>query len=157
MPDSHTITESFRKLNFHEDTLIDLRVLPAQRREDGANSVIEIQLHQYSGKELRRIRFTGCTNLRVAMDFDVLAGNFPTNTSRLDAHTDANRIRKLMQSQKRDWDVVYAPGETTPLTTKLAALDGLVSFRVQFFGGAVDIIARDYRVEMSAKDEHEVG
>ena len=38
-------------------------------------SVVEIQLLQYSEKKLCSIRFSGCTNLRVAMDFDVLAQN----------------------------------------------------------------------------------
>ena len=39
---------------------------------------------------------TQCRNLRIAMDFDVLAGNLPPNTSGVDAHTNHNRIRDLI-------------------------------------------------------------
>ena len=81
------------------------------------------------------------------MDFDVLADNLPPNTSRVDAHTDLTRIRSLMQSQENDWDVNYAGTSTSPLTKKLPMLDELVFFRVQFFGGAVDVVARGYKVE----------
>lgn len=139
--------EAFRRLDFHDETLVGMRVLPAQRREEAIRSVIEIQLHQYCQNTLRLIRFSGCTNLRVAMDFDVLAGNLPPNTSGVDAHTNANRMRDLMQSQKKDWGVEYAGTSTSPLVEKLSALDELVFFRVQFFGGAVDVIAREYVVE----------
>jgi len=56
-----------------------------------------------------------------------------------------------MQSQKRDWDVGYGPKMRTPLDDKLDSLDELVSFRVQFFGGAVDVIAREFLVESVEK------
>jgi len=139
--------EAFRNLDFHDDTLVGMRVLPAQSRGDGMSSAVEIQLLHDSEKKMRVIRFSGCTNLRVAMDFDVLAGNLPPNTSRVDAHTDPTRMRNLMQSQEKDWGVNYAGTSTSPLTKKLATLDELVFFRVQFFGGAVDVVARGYKVE----------
>ena len=97
------------------------------------------------------LRFIGCANLRVGIDFDVLANNLPPNTSRVDSHVDANLMRELMQSQKRDWDVGYGPKMRTPLDDKLDSLDELVSFRVQFFGGAVDVIAREFLVESVEK------
>jgi hypothetical protein len=56
-------------------------------------------------------------------------------------------MRSLMRSQEEDWDVQYAGTSSSPLTRKLAALNELVFFRVQFFGGAVDVIAREYQVE----------
>lgn len=147
MPSSEVIAQSFRELDFHDDTFIDLRVLPSPLREEGVQSLVEIQLLHYSEKKLRHIRFIGCANLRVAMDFDVLAQNLPSNTSRLEAHANLNQMRDLIRSQKKDWDITYAPGVETPLTTKLAAMDDFVSFRVQFFGGVVDVIARNYEVQ----------
>ena len=147
MPSPETIAKAFRELDFHDDTFIDLRVMPSQQSEDGAQSLVEIQLLHHSAKKLRYIRFSGCTNLRVTMDFDVLAQNLPSNTSRVEAHTNLNQMRDLIHSQKKDLDVTYAPGVESPLTKKLAVMGELVAFRVQFFGGVVDVIARNYQVE----------
>ena len=55
-------------------------------------------------------------------------------------------MRELMQSQKRDWDVGYG-SMRSPLDDKLEAMDELVCFRVRFFGGAVEIIAREFLIE----------
>ena len=147
MPTPQTIAETFSALDFHDDTLVGLRVFAPQVRGEAVQSVIEIQLLQYSEKKLRTIRFSGCRNLRVAMDFDVLAHNLPPNTSGVDAHTNLNQMRDFMQSQKKDWEVDYNSLPESPLTRKLAVMDHLVSFRVQFFGGAIDVIAQDYIVE----------
>jgi hypothetical protein len=138
--------EAFRGLDFHDDTLVAIRVLPPLRRAATEKSVVEIELLQYCQITRRIVRFSGCRNLRIAMDFDVLAGNLPPNTSAVDAHTNANLLRELMQSQKQDWGVDYTGTSVSPLTGKLTQLNGLVCFRVQFFGGAVEIIAQDFDV-----------
>ena len=151
MSSPETIAASFRELDFHDDTFIDIRVVPSQLRGETAQSLVEIQLLHHSEKKLRYIRFSGCANLRVAMDFDVLAHNLPPNTSRVEANTNLNQMRDLIRSQKKDWDVTYAPGVESPVTMKLAATEGLVAFRVQFFGGVVDVIARNYQVEVVDK------
>ena len=148
MSTAETIAKGFRDLDFHDDTFVDLRVLPSKAREEGVQSVIEIQLLRYSDNKLLSIRFSGCRNLRVAMDFDVLAQNLPSNTSGADAHTNPNRLRDFMLSQKKDWGIAYSPGVTSPLAKKLEAMNDLISFSLQFCGGAVDIIARDYRAEI---------
>lgn len=147
MPSPETIAKSFRELDFHDDTFIDIRVVPSRQRGEGAQSLVEIQLLHYSEKKLCYIRFLECANLRVAMDFDVLAQNLPPNTSRVDAHTNVNQMRDLIRSQKKDWDLTYAPGVESPIDRKLDAIDGFVAFRVQFFGGVVDVIARNFQVE----------
>jgi len=138
--------EAFRQLDFHDDTCVAITISPAQRRAEAETAVVEIKLLQYSQNTLRIVRFSGCRNLRVAMDFDVLAGNLPPNTSGVDAHTNLNRMRDLMQSQKKDWGVEYEGTSVSPLVGKLTELSGLVCFSVQFCGGAVDVIARDYTV-----------
>ena len=121
MPSPEIIAKNFRELDFHDDTFVDMRIVPSQYPEDGAKSIVEIHLHHGSENERRRIQFFGCANLSVAMDFDVLAQNFPPNTSRLDAHVDANRMRDLMEAQKCDWDVNYAHRVAPPLAKKLAS------------------------------------
>jgi hypothetical protein len=51
-----------------------------------------------------------------------------------------------MQSQKRDWDVGYG-SMRSPLDDKLDVIDELVCFRIQFFGGIIEIIAREFLIE----------
>jgi hypothetical protein len=68
MPTPESTAEAFRRLDFHDETFVGMRVLPAQRRGEAIRSVVEIQLHQYCQNTLRVIRFSGCTNLRVAIE-----------------------------------------------------------------------------------------
>jgi hypothetical protein len=55
-------------------------------------------------------------------------------------------MRDLIESQKKDWGVEYKGTSVSPLVSKLSQLSGLVCFRVQFLGGAVDVIAQDFTV-----------
>src|SRR5438270_10607187 len=117
--------ESFRDLDFHDHTCVAIRILPPQRRGEIKVSAVEIEMLQYSQNTLSVVRFSGCRNLRVAMDFDVLAGNLAPNTSGVDAHTNLNRMRDLMQSQKKDWGVEYEGTSVSPLVGKLSELGEL--------------------------------
>lgn len=137
--------KSFRALDFHDDTFVSMRVLPTQTRGDNAGSVIEIQLLQYSERTQRVLRFLECANLRVALDFDVLAHNLPMNTSGVDAHTDTTAMWSLMQSQTRDWGVAY-PNMVTPLDVKSHVMKEFSCFRVQLCGGAIEVIAKQFQV-----------
>jgi hypothetical protein len=56
-------------------------------------------------------------------------------------------MKAFILSQQADWDVEYEPASSSPLGKKLKLLDGVVFFRVQFFGGALDVIASRYRVK----------
>jgi hypothetical protein len=146
MPTAKDIAERFRDLDFHDDTFVGMSILPTQTRGDVAGSAIEIRLAPPHRQTERVLQFIACANLRVALDFDVLASNLPPNTSRVDAHVDTALMRELMQSQKRDWDVGYGTGRS-PLDNKLDGVDELVCFRVQFFGGVVEVIAREFLIE----------
>jgi hypothetical protein len=147
MRNSTTIAESFRHLDFHDDTFVGMRVSPPQSRGDNTGAMVEIELLQYSKQKRQVLRFLGCANLRVGVDFDVLADNLPPNTSGVEAHADKDAMWSLMQSQTRDWGVKYTTDMSTPLDTKIAVMNELVCFRVQLCGGLVEIIARRYEVE----------
>lgn len=147
MRNMQAIAESFRQLDFHDDTFVSMTVSPAQIRGDTAGSVVEFRLLRYSEKKSRVLRFTGCANLRVGIDFDILAHNLPSNTSGVDAHTDTDSMWSLMRSQTRDWGVTYPADIGSPLDRKAGVMNEFVWFRVQFFGGVVEIIARQYEVE----------
>ena len=147
MSNTTTIAESFRRLDFHDDTFVGMSVSPAQTRGDIAGSVVMVQLLHCSEMKRRQLRFIGCANLKVGMDFDVLTHNCPPNTSEVEAHTDQDAMWSLMQSQTHDWGVKYAAGMRSPLDSKSDVMDEFVCFRVQFCGGLVEIIARRYEVE----------
>ena len=146
MHNSKAIAERFRDLDFHDDTFVGITVLPAQTRGNVTGSVIELRLSPYRSQTKRLVQFIGCANLRVALDFDVLADNLRPNTSGVDAHVDANLMQELMQSQKREWDIVY-DSMRSPLDDKLDVIVELVCFRIQFFGGIVEIIAIEFLIE----------
>jgi hypothetical protein len=148
MHTTKAIAERFRDLDFHDDTFVGMSISPAQTRDDNAGSVVEIRLSPYQSEDKRVLQFIGCANLRVNLDFDILASNLPPNTSRVDAHADGKLMRELMESQKRDWDVGYGKMRS-PLDDKLELIDELVWFRLQFFGGAVEIIAREFLIEQA--------
>ena len=151
MRNTPAIAESFRQLDFHDYTFVGMSILPAQTRGDTASSVIQVQLLQYSEKKRRVLRFIGCANLRVALDFDVLAHNSPMHMSEVEAHTDKDAMWSLMQSQTRDWGVKYPTDMRSPLDWKADVMNEFVCFRVQFCGGLVEIIARRYEVESVEK------
>ncbi len=146
MSTAKDIAKRFCELDFHDDTFVGMSVLPSQARGDVTGSVIEIRLSPHQSQTKRVLQFIGCANLRVGLDFDVLASNLPPNTSRVDAHIDADLMRELMQSQKRDWGVGYGKMRS-PLDAKLDAIDTLVCFRIQFVGGVVEIIAKEFLIE----------
>ena len=143
---SKAIAQRFSNLDFHDDTFVSMTILPTQTRDDITGSVIEVRLSPYQSQNQRVLQFIGCANLRVGLDFDILASNLPPNTSGVESHLDANLIRALILSQKIDWDVGYGSMKS-PLDDKLEVMDELVCFRIQFFGGAVEIIAREFLIE----------
>ncbi len=146
MHTNKAIAERFRYLHFHDDTFVGMNILPTQVRRDTAKSTIEIHLSNPDNKPGRVLRFSGCANLRVVLDFDVLAHNLPPNTSKGDAHAKHGLMREFMESQKRDWGIGYS-SMSSPLDLKVQKMEEFVCFRVQFFGGVVEIIAREFLIE----------
>ena len=153
MSTPEAIAADFRSLNFHDDTLVAIRILPDQVRAEARTSAIEIELLQYCANTRRLVRFLGCRNVRIAMDFDILSGNLPPNTSGVDAHINESRLRDLMLAQKKNWGVDYLR-TPSPLDSKLKQLSNLVGFHLQFFGGAVEIVAQNF--EMKATGDQDV-
>ena len=146
MRSPEAVAKAFKQFYVHDDTFVAIRVLPAQRRGKMEASVVEIELLKYGEHTRRIVRFTGCRNLRIAIDFDVLAKNLPQNTAGVGADRNRKRMRDFMRSQKKDWNVEYTRTSPSPLVRKLNELGKLGWFRIQLFGGAVDVIARDYTV-----------
>jgi hypothetical protein len=83
------------------------------------------------------------------MDFDVLADNwYGGNTESSIAKTDVARMRKFVRAQMSHWRTAYMPPTPMdkPIRTKLASLRSFLLFRVAFFGGTAEILAKNYRL-----------
>jgi hypothetical protein len=140
------IVERVRRMDFGDDTLVDIRIHPPRRPRRGSESSVEIDLRD---EKLRHLRFSGCANLRIAMDFDVLADNLHFNTDSISAHTKADEMRKFIQRGDLDNNVEYSPEMPSPVRTKIKNLDSLIVFRITFFGGTIDVLARNVQVKLA--------
>ena len=133
----------FVQLDVHDDTLESVCFTPARRR--GEATRLRVTLFRAREKRLRSLEFIGCANVQFIVDADVLKDNSPHNTDRVGSSSNLKSIRQLMKRHRAVWGVTYA-NTVDPLRRKLVAAKQLVLFRVQFFGGRLEVVARSYRV-----------
>lgn len=101
------ITVRSSQIDVHDDTIERLAVLPAAKR--GGQATVEMTLFRPGIGRRRMLRFSGCANLSVVMDMDVLSGNAPMNTHLVETTIDPAEIESLVRKHKRSWNVSY-PG-----------------------------------------------
>jgi hypothetical protein len=154
-----------RKSNhdFHDATLEQILILPPRTSRGRAR--IEVQ-HSFPEAEKRySLTFTGCTNVSLALDFDVLARNLPCNTSDFSTLSESAQIQQFITSQVPAWNVqyhdagpespsAYASG-TSPLNAKLARAASLTMHRVSYFGGELSVVAKSHRIRRIKIDPNE--
>ncbi len=80
------------------------------------------------------------------MDFDVLADRWYFGTSGCVARTDVHRMKKFVRAQKSHWRTTYMPPmpKDMPIQKKLKSIRNYVLFRLEFFGGTAEILAKNY-------------
>ena len=142
---------AFRKLDLHDDTLLDLRFIPPVDRR-GPSSV-RLDLRSTWGEGQHALTFTDCANLSVRLDCDVLKSNWPINTSGVAAEARSAALEKFALSQRHLWDVDYAAEDgrdISPMPKKLKSISRLTLYRVQFFGGRVEVLARKFTLSTEA-------
>jgi hypothetical protein len=138
---------AFRKLDLHDDTLLDLRFTPAADRQ--GPSSLSVMLQSMWGKGRRVLTFAKCANVSIRLDCDVLRMNWPVNTSRVAADSRPASLARFAQIQRHLWDVDYMADDgrdTSPLPEKLRRLSRLTLYRVQFFGGRVEVLAESFEL-----------
>jgi hypothetical protein len=143
------IAEKFRSIDAHDDTVEGFRFVPAIKR--GAKAKVEVTLFRHWESKRYLLTFSGCANFQVSLDADVLEGNAPNNTCFLESSTDSAQLEKLMRKHKKAWNVSYEKS-IDPLPKKISAIDKLVLFKVQIFGGVLQIAARNFSIRRIAKD-----
>lgn len=143
----NAIAARFNKLDFHDDALKALKLHPPSGRNDFTS--IDFELQDDSTNSVKVLSFHGCANFRFVMDFDVLADNWPFNTESSAAKTDVTRMRQFVKVQMAHWRTTYMPPmiKDKPVRKKLVTLRSYILFRVTFFGGTAEILAKHYSLK----------
>ena len=137
----------FSKLDFHDDALISLRIWPPNSRRNSTR--IEFEFRDDSTEGIKKLSFKSCANFRFNMDFDVLADNWHFgNTEAFVAKSDHEVIRKFVTAHRSHWSTKYMPpmSREKPIKEKLQSIRNYIWFRLAFFGGTAEILAKGYQV-----------
>jgi hypothetical protein len=146
---NYDVANKFNKLDFHDDAFNTLRIYPPRSRHNFAR--VEFEFKDDSTESIKVLTFYSCANFRFVTDFDVLGDNWHIgNTKASVANTDVKHMTKFVRSQLSHWRTTYMPPmpKNKPISKKLASIRTYVLFRVAFFGGTAEILAKNYKVRM---------
>lgn len=138
------VSRRFNDLDLHDDNLVSVNIHPPRRSRDSAR--IDFEFRDDSTRRRKSLSFRGCANVRYLMDFDVLASNWFAQTKQALSHVDPTKMRKIIRAQMAHWHTRYMPPapKNKPIRKKLSSLGSYTFFRITFFGGVVEIIAKDF-------------
>jgi len=137
------VAKKFNALDFHDDNLLSARISPVGLGRRGAT--IELRIEVDTTGEIRVLRFLGCVNCMWNLDFDVLADNERVgNIHGSQAAVDLSAARQFVESMRRHWRTTYVPlsRKNHPIRRKLKELRRYTLFRLRFFGGTAELLAR---------------
>ncbi len=137
----------FRKLDFHDDNLVSVKICPPPTGTSTAR--IDFEFQDDSTGATKLVSFRQCANLRYVMDFDVLTANWFAQTKCFAVKDDADQARKFIRSQMAHWRVKYMPPmpKDKPIRKKLSEIRSYHLFRIEFFGGTAEILAKNFSVK----------
>jgi len=142
------VVNNFSKLDFHDDGLLSIKILPPRAPNNLAQ--IRIEFKDDSTGATKLLSFDACANFRFNADFDVLADNWrPGNTKASIAKTDIKRMKEFVLVQMPHWRTTYMPPQpkNKPIKKKLRNIRNYILFRITFFGGTAEILAKNYRLK----------
>ena len=139
-------------LDLHDDNLLDINICLSKTKTNTTR--IEFRFRDDSTKAEKVVSFGGCANIRYIMDFDVLAANWFAQTERFDREADPIKMRRFVQTQAAHWHVRYMPPQPKekPIRKKLSSIRSYRLFRIRFFGGTAEILARNLSVDYPKVD-----
>ena len=139
------VSQAFKRMSFHDDNLISVRISPSRKRVNRTG--IEFQFEDDSSKKMKTLVFLECANIRYLMDFDVMTDNGFAQTNYVSVRTEIDPIRRFVLKQMSVWHVRYLPKKRkyTPVREKLRQIREYILFRIEFFGGVAEVLAKDYR------------
>lgn len=141
------IVQAFHARSLHDDTVHAVRIFPSTTRR--RQSRVEIDLTEYVSDRPRLLVLTGCANLSFVADFQVLTDNSFANTEAVVASIDEDRIRRIMHEQMAHLNIDYltedgSPSDRHPTRRKLLDLSQYILFRITFYDGTLEVIARNF-------------
>jgi hypothetical protein len=145
------VIKRFNDLDLHDDNLLSVTVHPPHSSRNSTRIDFDFQDDSTGGRKL--LSFRGCANIRYVMDFDVLSSNWFAQTKQTVSHAETEKIRKLIKAQMAYWHVRYMPPapKDKPIRKKLSSLSTYALFRIAFFGGIVEILAKDFILSRKRK------
>jgi len=145
--DTDVVARGFSNLNLDDDDLVSVKVVAPRKKTDSAKIDFEFRDDVTGRKKL--LSLSGCANLRWLTDFDVLASNWFAQTEKAISLTDIKKMRKLVLAQVAHWHVRYMPPspEDKPIRKKLSSIRKFVLFRITFFGGTVEVLAKKFTLK----------
>jgi hypothetical protein len=145
------VARRFSNIDFHDDALVSVKVHAPRRKGDSAKIILEFRDDASGAKKVLRIG--GCANLRWLMDFDVLACNWYAQTERATFIRDAEKMRKFVHAQTAHWHVKFMPPSPKhePIRRKISNIRKYVLFRVTFYGGTMEVLAKNFKVTLSRR------
>lgn len=129
-------------VDLHDDNLLSVNVR-LSRTETNVTQ-IDFRFRDDSARKEKVLSFRGCANLRYIMDFDVLADNWFAQTKRFGDDADRKTITRFVQAQMPHWNVRYMPPlpKDKPIRKKLSSTSSYRLFKITFFGGVAEILAK---------------
>jgi len=146
------IVDEFNKHHFHDDILLNITISPSELQRRYSKIVFDLD-EDCTGK-LRQLTLSGCANISMIADFDVLKDNAGSgNTEWIDASCDSEKITTLLESQIDRLNIEYDDGAWTKHPTKVKISDPkqFVLFRFKFFGGIAEVLARNFKINRPRK------
>ena len=100
-------------------------------------------------RKKKSLLFYKCANIRFIMDFDVLVDQCVFGTDSSIARVRVSQMRKFIRSQRSHWRLEYMPpmAKDQPIRKKLKSIQSYVLFKVAFFGGTAEILARNFELK----------
>jgi hypothetical protein len=146
-----SIVEKFNSYNFHDDTIHTIKIFPSSYQKKSGKyqktpCKIEIDFTDYLTEKRGVLVLKVCANISLQVDFDVLLQNGSINTAAAAANGNGIEIKSFIENQKPFWNVEYAAPLNEPIVEKLQNIDEYVLFRIQLFGGIIEVVAKDYEL-----------
>ncbi len=144
MKTGQEVVDAFHRHSLHDDTVHAIRIIPATSPRQ--ESRIEIDLTDYASGKPRQLALTGCVVMALTADFVELADNAFANVNSVQAEGDEERTRAFIESQKSCRYLVYVTPSRDPALQRMKDVPSLVLFRVNLFGGTLEVAARGFKL-----------
>ena len=140
----------FNNLDLYDDNLKSIRIHSLGR--NATSTTVTFELEDDSTGTSKLLNFHGCANIRLRADFDVLSSNWFAQTHGLGCTANVKKMKKFVRSQMVHWHTTYMPPlrKDHPIRKKLSSINDYALFKLTFFGGCVELLAKGFSIRQGA-------